>query len=628
MRSKDQRLQGWPLDLRSLRAAGIVLPLLFLIAVDLLRHTIFFGQLHTFSGFFGTYTVTALAVVVFSFSIFSFITKLQNRIVDQNRQLSALNDIAKAAAAKPRLEELLEASLDLILSNMKADAGLICLVDLEREEHSAVSHRGFSEEMARRLQRAKFGNTPIALKVVRTGQPVVWEHVFEDPQVAERTRREGMKSGITAPLKSEGQVNGLLAIASRAERHFSSTDREFLEGIGGQLGMAIRNASLYEQSETQNRELSALIAVGKAATSTFDLGELLEKSLDVVIELTPADAAEVWLREGEELALRCHRGAHREAFLEQTRFQVGQGFPGIVAQRRETLVVHNLPDDPRFLRQDVVKAGFHTFCALPLRYQDKLVGVLAVAALSPEAIQEAREIRLLESIGEWLALSIESTRLYQQVQEIAVVQERERLAREMHDGTAQLLGYINTQTMAVKRLLSSERLGEAQEELTKIEAIARDLYADVREGILGLRIAARRQDGLLPALREYVERYREMSGVTVELDAEADDKSLKLSDAVEIQLIRIVQEALTNVRKHSKASLAKVSFQRSSGDLRVTILDNGRGFDLARLPSTGWPRFGLQTMRERAEAVEGTVNIQTAPGKGTKVEVRVPLLRD
>ncbi|MFQ5879144.1 MAG: GAF domain-containing protein, partial [Dehalococcoidia bacterium] len=497
--------------------------------------------------------------------------------------------------------------------------------DMEKEEHSAVCYRGFSPELVGRIQRAKLGDDPVASEVVRTGHPVVLERVFEHPRVGEAARQEGIRSAFSAPLMSEGEVNGILAIATRRDHHFSKGDEEFIEAVGGQLGMAIKNAFLYDQSERQNRELSALITVGKVATSTFDLQDLLTLSLDTVLGVTTADAAEVWLIEqDDELIMRCTRGSYSEAFLEVPRFKVGEGVAGIVAQSGEPVVIADLPSDPSFVRRQVVEAGFHCFCAIPLRYRNRTVGVLTTAALSSEAVGK-QDLRLLEGIGEWLALAIENARLYKDVQDAAVIQERERIAREMHDGMAQLLGYINTQTLAVKKRLANEDLAEAREELTKMEDVARDLYADVREGILGLRTVATRQAGFLPTIREYAQRYSEMCGIEVEINGVASGLPL-LEPSAEIQLIRIIQEALANVRKHSRATRASVELDGSGNDLQVTIADNGRGFDLARLPGIGWPRFGLQSMRERAEAIGGSLNIGTAPGQGTRVTVRVPVL--
>lgn len=622
------RRPPWRFSTSVLRWLAIVLPILFLVGFDILRHTVFAGALHSIPGFIGTYAAIVTAVVAFSYSMFALISRLQREVTARNHQLSALNDIAKAAAAELQLEGLLETSLDLILSNMRVDAGLICLVDLEKEEHSVVCYRGFSDELARRIRRAMLGDDPIAQEVVCTGKAVVLERVFEHPRVAEVARREGIKSAISVPLKSEREVNGILAIGTRHERRFSQADQAFLDGIGGQLGLTIRNARLHEQTLLQNKELGALLAVGKVATSSIQLDETLSASLDTILNVTGTDAAEIWLAEPDgELVMQCHRGAHRDAFLERTHFSMGQGIPGLVAQSQEAIMVHDLPSDSRFLRQMVTEAGFRTFCALPVRYKSKLVGVLAVAAFSGEALKGQRELQLLESVGEWLALAIENARMYRQVQDVAVIQERERIAREMHDGIAQLLGYINIQTIAVNRFISNRELVQAQEELAKMQDIARDLYADVREGILALKTTTNRQKGLMAALREYIERFMEMSGVRVEMQVAVDAAHPPLDPNAEIQLMRIVQEALTNVRRHSKATAVAVAFGLNGSQFEVAIADNGQGFDPARLPTTGWPRFGLQTMRERAQSVGGTLQIDTAPGQGTRVLVRVPLAR-
>ncbi|MBI4215880.1 MAG: GAF domain-containing protein [Chloroflexi bacterium] len=620
----DQGKGRWALNVGLLKIVAIVLPILFLALVDVLRHTVFSEQLHTLPGFLSTYFLITVAVVIFSYSIFGLIGRLQERVAERNRYLSALNTIAKATAGAASLDEILSSSLENILPTMRADAGLICLVDQDSAKHSVVCTRNLPPEMVERIQRAKLKDDTVAQEVMRTGRPVILENVLDNPRVVEAARRIGIKSAISAPLKFEGEVNGILYVAHRRQRSFSAADKDFLEGTGGQLGMAIRQATLYQESELHNSELGALLTVGRIVTSSFDLDDLLNKALDAVIEVTAADAAEIWLADGTEAVnLRCHRGPHREAFLERARFRMGEGIPGIVAQKHEPLVVHGLPSDPRFLRQNVVNAGYQTLHALPLLYQSRLMGVLVVAALSPEAMRQPRELRLFQGIGEWLALAIENARLYQQVQDMAVMQERERIAREMHDGMAQLLGYVNTQTIAARKLLSNGQLAEAQVELTKMEDIARDLYADVREGILGLRIAAKKGEGFLPALREYVERYTEMSGVRVELQTSMEWSQIPTD--VEIQLMRIIQEALTNIRKHSKATAAVLAMERNGVELHVTIADNGQGFEPTYLPPTGWPRFGLQTMRERAEAVRGTFKIKTAPGQGTRVEVHVPL---
>ena len=372
----------------------------------------------------------------------------------------------------------------------------------------------------------------------------------------------------------------------------------------------------------QNQELAALLAVGQAVTSPVALPELLGEALDAVLAVTSAEAAELWLMtEGDELMLERHRGIGEEATSPGTRLRVGEGLPGVAARDSATIVVRGHAADTRFVRPALVELGFESFCALPLRQRAETVGVLAVAARDPQALSSTVEHRLLEGIGKQLAVAIENVRLHERVLDRAVLEERERLARELHDSLAQVLGYVNTQTLAIKKLLASGRGEEAQRQVAEMEMSAKRVYSDVREAILGLRATQR---GLLPSLRSYLEDFARITGSKPRLDASEEVAALSLPGSVEIQLIRIVQEALTNVRKHANARAATVRLTVDAEQLRVEIEDDGCGFDLARPVRTGWPHFGLQTMKERAQAIGGAFTVESRPGAGTHVVVRLP----
>lgn len=262
--------------------------------------------------------------------------------------------------------------------------------------------------------------------------------------------------------------------------------------------------------------------------------------------------------------------------------------------------------------------------AAPLTIAGRAVGALCVGArqarqFSPE------EGELLSGLANLAAIAVENARLQERVQSLAVLEERERIAREIHDSVGQVLGYVNTKVQAVKVLLEAGRSAEARVQLAQLEQAARDVYADLREAILGLRTDTGPQRRLIPVLREYVRRYSELSGVQTELITEGDPAHYVFSPTTELHLLRIIQEALTNVRKHAMAARAWVRFARDDGVLVVSIRDDGQGFDPARVQPGAWPRFGLQTMRERAEAVGGTFAVRSAGGSGTEVEVRLPL---
>lgn len=216
----------------------------------------------------------------------------------------------------------------------------------------------------------------------------------------------------------------------------------------------------------------------------------------------------------------------------------------------------------------------------------------------------------------------ENVRLQERLLSVVMLEERERIAREMHDSVGQVLGYVNTKVQAVRALLEAGHVTEARRQLEQLEGAARDVYADLREAILSLRTAPSAERRLIPALQEYVQRFSELSGITVTLDADAP---VTLNPTTELHLNRIVQEALTNVRKHARAKQAWVRVRVSEGVLAATVTDDGVGFGPAGAGQPGTAGFGLQTMRERAEAIGAAITVRSTKHEGTTVEVRLPL---
>ena len=207
----------------------------------------------------------------------------------------------------------------------------------------------------------------------------------------------------------------------------------------------------------------------------------------------------------------------------------------------------------------------------------------------------------------------------------AIAEERERIARELHDGLAQLLGYVNTKAMAARLMLRKEDYQGASENLVQLEQAARELFVEVREAIVGLRLASQAGEGIMGAMQALSQKLGRLSGIPIELAIAPQVSTLRLPAESELQLTRIAQEALTNVRKHASASQAWISLEIQNGALEMTIGDNGVGFDPAMQPTDGRPHFGLSTMRERAEAIGASFQIDTEPGAGTRVIVRLPL---
>lgn len=213
------------------------------------------------------------------------------------------------------------------------------------------------------------------------------------------------------------------------------------------------------------------------------------------------------------------------------------------------------------------------------------------------------------------------------IQSLAVVEERERIAREMHDGLAQALGYVLLKVREAARAQRSNREARLPAALEEAEKMAEEAYREVRQSIFGLRTLVSRSLGIVPTLAEYLHEFSEQSGIAVDLRI-PDEERIRLSPDAEVQLIRIIQEALANVRKHAAASRAWVAFEAREGQVEVAIGDDGRGFDRSEVQARGRACFGLQTMQERAAACGGSLEVESTPGKGTRVLARLPAMAD
>jgi len=264
--------------------------------------------------------------------------------------------------------------------------------------------------------------------------------------------------------------------------------------------------------------------------------------------------------------------------------------------------------------------------AAPLRRRGATIGTLAVAggAVPSHAVGD---IETLSSLANQAAIAIENHRLAAELRRLAVQHERERIAGEIHDGLAQVLGYVNTKSQAVEGLLEAGRLDDARGQMAELSAAARSMYVDVREAIAGLAEGTGEMFDLDAELRDYASRFAEASKLAVSVHVAPDVDASDLAPTTRDEIVAIVKEALTNVRKHAAANRVTVAIGIEAGRLVARIGDDGRGFDPARADdrSADWPHYGMTTMRRRAATIDAELTWASAPGAGTTVELIVPL---
>ncbi len=265
-----------------------------------------------------------------------------------------------------------------------------------------------------------------------------------------------------------------------------------------------------------------------------------------------------------------------------------------------------------------------SFLGVPLHFKGRLLGNLYLTDKQGAPEFSESDSAIVELFAAVAAVAIENARLHEQVQHLAIEEERQRIAREMHDGLAQILAYVNVKAGAARRLLSLGRAEQAAQELQQLERAAQDVYIEVREAILGLRTMTQGTQGLPVVLQQYLDRFSDLTGVPVDLEFTCDVADLALSPEAEVQLIRVIQEALSNVRKHARASRTVVRIGVDERCTTLEVMDDGQGFSTDRPAFGQGPHFGLQTMRERVESLDGNFTVSSVVGRGTHITVRLP----
>ena len=382
-------------------------------------------------------------------------------------------------------------------------------------------------------------------------------------------------------------------------------------------------AQMQSRLERQNRELLALHSAGLDVAAELSLDAVLKKVVDQARQLVGAKYG----------ALSVVGKDHRiQAFVtsgisSETRAQigpppVGHGLLGVALYEGQRLRLKDMSRDPRRHGFPPNHPPMHSLLAVPITCKGPFVGNLYLTEKEGAPEFNVDDEETLGRFATQAAIAIDNAHLHQQVADLAVAEERLRIAHEMHDGLAQVLGYVNTKVQAANAYIRRGDSENAASQLRELADSARAAYVDVREGIVGLRTLPDPNRSLPDVLQEFIARWREQSGLQADLSI---DEDIHLRPAHELQLVRIVQEALTNVRKHARATKATIGIHRRNGSVVTTITDDGVGFYPGGRRHDGeFPRFGLHTMHERAAGVGGALTVDSAPGRGTTITFELP----
>jgi signal transduction histidine kinase len=431
-----------------------------------------------------------------------------------------------------------------------------------------------------------------------------------------------MHAFLGVPILLRGVAYGNLYLTEKQDgSDFTDDDQELVTVLAGQAAVAVENARLYESATAWSRQLESLNEIGNALVGELDLARLLHLVASRLRELIEARNVAIALPVGtDELRYEAAAGDGADAMVGFT-VPLSASKAGRVLARRHSERIDSLIDDPEVHQDATRQFGSRTGLYVPLLARDDAIGVIiAHDKIGPDPRFGDSDLRLAEQFAARAAIAVDLSQRVATDSLRRVVQgeelERQRLARELHDETGQALTSILLGLKAVEEARSSDDMRVAAAELRELVVAT---LQDVRRLAVELRPKALDDFGLVPALERLVDTFREKTGTDVELEAQLGRE--RLPAELETTIYRIVQEALTNIVKHARATKTSILLMRRGNTVSAVIEDDGKGFDPDGRREEG---LGLVGMRERAGLLNGRVTVESSSA-GTTIAVEVPV---
>jgi len=456
----------------------------------------------------------------------------------------------------------------------------------------------------------------------------------DDRRVGFPKNHPSMRSFLGVPIVTGGRMLGQIYLTDKENASSSPEDDErVIETLAAYAAVAIENSRLYEgvveRDQTlmeQFDDLTLLYNLAKSSARASGMDEILDQTLNQVISHFGVQAGEIFLREddSEVLWLKMHRGEAASAFWSCERFNFGDDIIGRCAQEDKTIESPPLEKDVVCLRPAVIEAGFKRIVCIPLRSSNRVVGVMTVVSRADRQFSW-RELDLLEAIGTWTGTAIENARLQQQSRRVAILEERERIGMDLHDGIIQSIYSVGL-ALDLARMSLEDDVKVARQKISEgIEGLNRAIQ-DIRAYILDLRPRQLHGGESLPhGVQRLLDEFRSHTRAKTNLaTSENGFGGLPRSNA--LALFHICQESLANVAKHAYAGEVDVQLWATEEQVLLKVSDDGRGFDLGKIGQI--IGHGLSNMQRRARKVGGDLKINSKEGNGTTVLAWVPWKED
>ena len=528
--------------------------------------------------------------------------QLQERLV-------ALHQASLELVKDVSLETLLERIATVACEQAQARYAALGVLDDDGKLKQFISV-GMTKDEIKRIAHPPVGHGLIG-KLMDTEYPLRLPVMQDHPSsVGFPAHHPHMVSFLGVPIRSGDRQLGQIYLTEKMDApEFTSDDEQIIQMLAAYAAAAIQNANLYEEMREhdaavtrRNEDMALVNDIATTLTASLELDEILNKALALVMNYMKVEAGEIFLLEEDKQTLRMvlHRGEAAEAFWNHNLFMIGQGYVGLTAQHGVPLLSTDLKADDRFAREAVVKAGFRQMACIPLRSGESIMGVLSIATRHTMPFDD-RSIQMLSAVGNWAGLAIENGRLHNNARRLAVLEERDRIGMDLHDGIIQSIYGVGLALESTYHSIEEDPQSANQRIQHAIDGLNQAIR-DIRTYILDLRPRQLGNDGLMAGLKRLVNEYRANTFSEVTLTGPRTDLK-EMPHSHSLALFHICQEALANAAKHSAAKKVLVTVWTTKDRVLLEVRDNGRGFHIQKITTT--LGHGLSNKQTRAHAVGG-----------------------
>ncbi len=569
---------------------------------------------------------------------------LEQRVQDRTHELATLLDVTRNMASTLELEPLLGLILDQLRAVVPYDGASVFTLD--GETLSLVAYRGPIPEGDARGYRFPLAQTGANRSVIEGREPLIIPDVRADTPMAvafQESAGEALSttfayvaSWLGVPLLYKERVIGMLSLDHSQANYYTARHAHLALAFAGHVAVALANAGLYEAEQERRAEAERRRAVAEGLrdiltvlNSDRPLAEILAYIVGQAGRLLGTEAGAIYRLDqpSGRFMIQASQGLP-EQYVAEVQIPFGQGAVGMAVLRRQPVVVKDMANlvPPAFLNDPLRLAHtqwlmeqFKSVVAVPLVIKDEVYGGIVLYFPDVRDLTH-EEVELAVSFGDQAALAIENARQREQAQEAAVMAERSRLARDLHDAVTQTLFSASLIADVLPRLW--ERYpAEGRRRLEELRQLTRGALAEMRTLLLELRPAALTEASLGELLSQLGDALTGRARLPVTLTLESQGQGTLAPD-VQIALYRIAQEALNNIAKHAGATQARLHLRLGEdGRVALTIADDGQGFDPAGVSAE---HLGLSIMRERAAAIGARLEVASQPGEGTQITVFWP----